>query len=190
MSTFSNIRIYEEDRMNLEVSIYGENVTVTNIQDDFTATSGSTHTQDSFDHVLSVSADGKAITANGNSWKRLELDEPFEVTPSTMLRFSFDVPHEAEMHIICLLNAWNIQKNGRNDCFATSGIDVSSSNSLYRVIHPQTEEGGSHVYEVHVGSHFTGTVQWLGFALDNDKAHTPSRAQGERYGLDENLDLV
>lgn len=177
-STYSNIRIYEEDRMNIEIQVFGENVTVPNIQDHFTSSSSSSYVQDSKDHVMSVSNDGKRVTALGNSWKRFKLDTPFEVTPATILKFLFEVPSEAEIHTICLLQGINAQ-DGRNDCFSTAGRDVSSSNSAAIRVNPLTPDGGSHEYDIHVGSYFSGPVTHLGFALDNDKSYSDTRTQGE-----------
>jgi len=174
-STYSNIRIYEEDRMDIKITVFGEAVSVPNIQDDFTA-SGGTNEQDSRDHVMSVSTDGTTVTAYGNSWKRFNLNTPFVVTPSTVLKFTFSMPVEEELSMICLSNEDNVQRNGRSDCFILGGNDFSSSSSWYTAVKPLTKEGETTDYEILIGNYFTGQVNYLGFAQDNDSS---TRARGE-----------
>lgn len=177
-STYTNIRIYEEDRMEIEIKVFGQNVTVPNVQESLK--SSSNQVQDSIDHVLSVSADGTKVTAHGNSWKRLKLDEAFDVTPSTMLKFHYEVPEEAEISMICLIKDTTVTNDGRADCFATSGKDTSTASSNYKKIQPYSSgDGAVNDYEILVGQYFTGPVHWLAFVQDNDKVYTPSRAEGE-----------
>lgn len=177
-STYSNIRLYEEDRMNISIDVFGETVTIPNIQDSFTATSGST-VQDSIDHVMSVSTDGSKVTAYGNSWKRFKLDTPIDVDPTTVLKFTFEVPHEAEGHGICLLGDTNNARDGRDDCYWTAGVDVTSSDTSFKKIDPKTPEGQTMEYTIWIGSYFTGPVHYLAFSVDNDKVYTETRAEGE-----------
>ena len=112
----------------------------------------------SIDHVMSVSTDGKSVTDLGNSWNLFKLDTPFEVTPSTVLKFSFNVPHEVEAHILCLLNS-NNNKDGRDDCFATPGLEITSSTDGWKKVDPWTTDGGSNANEIWVGSYFMGPVR-------------------------------
>jgi len=177
-TTFSNIRIYEENRMDVKIKVFEVNVTIPNYQESFTMASSSTYVQDSIDHVMSVSAGGESIAMYGNSFKRLKLNEPFEVTKDTMLKFKLDIPQEAELHVICLLKS-NNARDGRDDCFAASGIDVTSSSDSYQKIDPLTRTGGSREYTIWIGSYFTGPVTHIGFAQDNDKAYTSTRTEGE-----------
>ena len=175
-STFSNIRIYEEDRMDLKVKLFGENVTVPNVQDWLTA--GSRNNQDSIDHVLSVSTDGTTVSAFGNTWRRFKLDAPFEVTPSTMLKFSFSTVHEVEGHSVCLLG--DSRDVNKGHCYVTAGFDITKSTGPWRMLNPYSHDGESNDYEILIGQYFTGPVSYLGFTQDNDKVYTPSRADGER----------
>eukprot|EP00580_Thalassiosira_gravida_P018228 CAMPEP_0201660542 /NCGR_PEP_ID=MMETSP0494-20130426/3174_1 /ASSEMBLY_ACC=CAM_ASM_000839 /TAXON_ID=420259 /ORGANISM="Thalassiosira gravida, Strain GMp14c1" /LENGTH=1055 /DNA_ID=CAMNT_0048138461 /DNA_START=69 /DNA_END=3236 /DNA_ORIENTATION=+ len=174
-STFSDIRIYEEDRMDIKITVFGETVSVPNIQEDFTASSG-TSLQDSRDHVMSVSTDGTTVTAYGNSWKQFNLDTPFVVTPSTVLKLTFSMPVEEETGMLCLSHEKNVQRNGRKDCFIFGGNDVQSSSTWFTVMNPLTEEGETTDYEILIGNYFTGPVNFLGFAQDNDSS---TRARGE-----------
>lgn len=176
-STFSNFRIYEEDRMNISIEVFGQDVTVPNVQDSFTVGRA---VQDSSDHVVSVSADGKSLTSTGNSFKSFRLAEPFDVGPSTALRFSFSVAHEVEIHAVCLLDSagpgYNAQ-HGRKDCFTLAGTHAVSSSWFHELDH--LSSGESKEYEVWVGSYFTGPVLALGFAQDNDMEEEATRATGE-----------
>ena len=195
--------------MPIEMSIFGENVTVPNIQDSFTWSNSGTYVQDSIDHVMSVSADGNTITVLGNNFKRFKLPEPIEVKPSTM--FKFDLSVVLEMEVSCASNAWivsvllhtspsssrsrtvvqnqfvcllgdtNNAIDGRNDCYSVSGLDVTSSNTGSKMIQPQTKEGESSSYDLAVGTYFTGPVHYIAWGQDNDKKYTTSRADGERY---------
>jgi hypothetical protein len=178
--TLSSFRLYEEQRFPISIDVYGTELLVPNIQDSFTASSSDHTVQDSIDHVMSVSDDGSIVTAYGNSWKRFKLDAPFEVFPSSVLKFNFTLTHEAEIHTICLLGEHlNVQRDGRNnDCFTTGGIDATD-NSDFRKITPLTGEGSTQEYEIWIGSYFTGMVHHIAFLQDNDKKYTPSRAEGE-----------
>lgn len=177
-STYSNIRVYDEQRTPLKISVYNQDVNIPNIQTPFT-NSGSNSVQDSIDHVMSVSSDASTLTAYGNSWKRFKLDEPFTVTEATVLKFTFEATVEAESHIICLLDDSINANDGRDDCYALSGKEITGSSSAYKKVSPFTEDGHTTHYELLVGSYFTGDVLYLGFGQDNDKAFTATRAEGE-----------
>lgn len=179
--TFSSFRLYEDDRPPISIDLYGTETFITNIQDSHTSSGSDTYVQDSFDHVMSVSGDGKNITAHGNSFKRFKLDAPFEIFPSSVLKFTFSLIEGAEIQAICLLAPDEINmQDGRNDCFATAGPDSASSSSL-KQIRPLTDVGETREYEIYVGSYFTGQVGYIAFAQDNDKSYTTTRAEGEAY---------
>jgi len=74
-STWSNIRFYEQARDPVSVSLFGKNTNLTNVQQELH--SDPNDIQDSRDGILSVSADGKLITATGNTWKYFTFPEPF-----------------------------------------------------------------------------------------------------------------
>ena len=180
-STYSNIRVYDEQRTPLKISVYGQDVEIPNIQAPFTNSQKSnSYVQDSVDHVMSVSADATTLTAYGNSWKRFKLDEPFAVTEATVLKLTFEATVEAEAHIVCLLDDSINANDGRDDCYALSGKEIGKSGSAYKKVTPFTADGGTTHYELLVGSYFTGNVLYLGFGQDNDKAFTATRAEGER----------
>lgn len=147
-----------------------------------THSSSDSYVQDSYDHVQSVSADGKKISAYGNSYKRYKLDEHFEVTKSTMLKVTFEATHEAEAHFFCLLKDWHNMNDGRDDCYALGGVDITgSSGSSYKAVNPLTHNGEKNDYVINIGNYFQGPVYYLGFGQDNDMAHTLTKAEGERY---------
>ena len=169
-STYSQIKIYEREERPIMLEIYGDNVTVPNIQDRMTSSGSSSYVQDSLDHDMSVSLDGKTITAYGNSWRRWKLPDVVEVTKSTMMSFKANVVKEEENHMICLLRDTHNANDGRNDCFAIAGKQVTGNTGSYRDIKPHAkEEDGPTEYQILVGSHFTGAVHYIGIAQDNDK---------------------
>ena len=139
-STYSGIKIYEREEHPIKLELYGENVTVPNIQYSMTNSRTSTYVQDSIDHVQSVSADGRSITAYGNSWKRYKFDEVWEVKPSTMLRLTFTNTNEAEAHLVCLLRDTNNARDERDDCFGLSGAEITSDTSSYIKVTPRTSK--------------------------------------------------
>lgn len=178
MSTFSNLRLYEEDRTPLKFQLHNATVAVPNIQDSFTSSSGSA-VQDSLDHIQSVSPDGRKVTVYGNSWKRYKLDAPFDVGHATMARFTFEVPVEAEFFLFCLLRDTDNQHDGRNDCWAPGGKDVPGGGFSFPALSPLTRQGETNEYEINIGSYFQGPVYYLAFGQDNDAGHLETRAEGE-----------
>lgn len=52
--------------------------------------------------VVHRDPDDDTITLFGNAWKAYKLAEPYEVTKSSFLEFSFTATEEAEGHAICL----------------------------------------------------------------------------------------
>lgn len=174
-STWSNFRLYDQTLDDAILTIHGENVTLANVQDALSSNAGDN--QDSRDHIMSVSSDGRTIMASGNSWKYLTLPAPFTVGPSTMLKFDFTLDEDSEKHAICLLNSAHI-KDGRGDCFFTVGAhSINSSEGI--VVTPYTAEGMEQTYEIFVGAYFTGEVQYIGFLIDNDVLST--RTLGQRF---------
>jgi len=161
-STWSNIRFYEQERDPVSVSLFGQSISLANVQQELH--SSPNDRQDNRDVVLSVSADGKTITATGNTWKYLTFPEPFNVTKDTVLKFDFDLsPPQGESHFLCLTDNDYINDN-RKDCFATAGTQTSS---VWTKVQPYNQAGTT-AYEVLIGSYFTGPVRRLGFGIDND----------------------
>ena len=169
-STFSDIKIYERDQRPINMEIFGNEVLIPNVQ--LTMTNGrNTDVQDTLEHLQDVSADGKSIYIEGNSWKRYKLPEPFTFSKSTVLKFNVTVEQEAEALCIGLLkdNDHGNMNDGRNDVFCVSGTEVTSSNNGYRVIKPKVQEGdGMKSIEIVVGTFFTGEVAYVGLAQDMD----------------------
>jgi len=168
-STWSNFRLYSEPAMPIKLTVFGENVTVGNVQEPITYDKVG-DVQDSRDHVMSVSSDGKTITATSNSWKRMTLPEPLQVIHPTSLKFDFTLSEESELHAICLLKS-EYTNDGRNDCFLTAGIQEDWNGQGVK-ISPYTVEGETKSYDIHVGGYFTGEVKYLGIILDNDLGFT------------------
>eukprot|EP00571_Detonula_confervacea_P009087 CAMPEP_0172316950 /NCGR_PEP_ID=MMETSP1058-20130122/30102_1 /TAXON_ID=83371 /ORGANISM="Detonula confervacea, Strain CCMP 353" /LENGTH=1231 /DNA_ID=CAMNT_0013031391 /DNA_START=247 /DNA_END=3942 /DNA_ORIENTATION=- len=168
-STWSNFRLYNVENEPIRLSVFGENMTVANIQEPLENAVGDL--QDSRDHVMSVSSDGRTITATSNSWKMMALPETIMVTPATVLKFDFTLYEESELHAICLLDE-NFIMDGRNDCFFTAGLQDHSTTQGEKIT-PYTLEGEMRSYDINVGSYFTGEVKYLGIIMDNDLSFTP-----------------
>ena len=165
-STWSNFRLYDQTREDVEISVYGTGVAIANTQGVLNYEKGKD--DDSRDHIMSVSADGRTVTASGNSWKSMALPESFVVGKSTVLKFTFTLFEEEEMHAICLLDGIFV-RDSRNNCFYTAGTQ-SIDSRMGQKIDPYTVEGQERTYEILAGSYFTGEVKYLGFILDNDIA--------------------
>ena len=182
-STWSNLRLYDSELHDIKVTISGESVTIPNIQ--HALSNNANDDQDSRDHVMSVSAPaaevGSTLLASGNTWKYLTLPQPFVATPATVLKFTFELFEESELHGICLLDEVHVQ-DSRNDCFYTAGVQAHSS-AMGQLLMPATVVGQEHTYEVLAGAYFTGEVKYLGFILDNDLGFTAGdveRTYGQR----------
>jgi len=171
-STFSDIKLYERDQRPINMEIFDNEVSIPNVQLPMTNSgSNSYYVQDTLEHLQDVSADGKSIYIEGNSWKRYKLPEPFTVSKSTVLKFNVTVEQEAEVLCVGLLkdNDHGNMNDGRNDVFCVSGTEVTSSNDAFRVIKPKVQEGdGMKSIEIVVGTFFTGQVAYLGLAQDMD----------------------
>ena len=179
-STYSNFRLYDEPRMPIHVTLFGnQDVIVPNVQGHLENKNG--EAQDSRDHIMSVSADGRTIMVTSNSWKMLTLPSTVSVTPATVLKFDFALYEESELHGICLLKVGYIQ-DGRNDCYFTAGIQQQAGSQGISIM-PYTLENESRTYEINVGSYFQGNVEHIGLILDNDLGFTAGdteRTLGQR----------
>lgn len=175
-STWSNFRLYEENRMDAVVTVFGANVTLPNVQYAL-ANLHAGDTQDSRDHLMSISADGNEITASGNSWKYLTFPAPFEVAKTTVLKFDFTLEEESEIHYICLLNQVYLH-DGRTDCFSTAGTSTHSTSAGKKLEY--TAQGQTKSYEIMLGHYFTGEVQHLGLVIENNVGSNDfERIQGQ-----------
>ena len=170
-STFSDIKLYERDQRPISMEIFDNEVSIPNVQLTMTNSGSNSNVQDTLEHLQDVSADGKSIYIEGNSWKRYKLPEPFTVSKSTVLKFNVTVEQEAEVLCVGLLkdNDHGNMNDGRNDVFCVSGTEVTSSNNAFSVIKPKVQEGdGMKSIEIVVGTFFTGEVAYLGVAQDMD----------------------
>ena len=163
--------------MDAVVTLFGANVTLPNVQYAL-ANQHAGDTQDSRDHLMSISADGNEITASGNSWKYLTFPAPFEVAKTTVLKFDFTLEEESEIHYICLLNQVYLY-DGRTDCFSTAGTSTHSTSAGQKLEY--TAQGQTKSYEIMLGHYFTGEVQHLGLVIENNVGSNDfERIQGQR----------
>jgi len=169
-SSWSNFRIYEEDLMDLEVSIFDEHVNIPNVQFPLS----NSFKQDSRDHILSI--DSTSVTAIGNNWKFMKLNYSITVTPATMLKFKFALTEMSEFHFICLLAPGIDHINdGRDDCYLLAG-QQSDKDKQFKDVRPteRLQNGDITEFNINIGSYFSGDVASIGFGLDNDDAATDS----------------
>uniref|UniRef100_A0A7S4K7J0 Uncharacterized protein n=1 Tax=Odontella aurita TaxID=265563 RepID=A0A7S4K7J0_9STRA len=114
---------------------------------------------------LTVSADGLAVTLEGNTHRALELPESIELTRATQIDFDFTLEDMEEVQAICLDKDRNM--DGKN-CFIASG----HQNINWKKLSPQTAVGETRHYKIPVGMYFTGTgYKYLIFMQDNDSSN-------------------
>ena len=109
---------------------------------------------------------GEAATLTGNNWKRFNLS--YTVTADTMLEFTVNGSDCGEISGIALDNDTN-PTSGRR-AFIFGGSDVNANYSTWsRKLTPVYVSGsGDRTYQVPVGTHFTGVVNYLGLIADDD----------------------
>ena len=199
-TTFSNIELYENvastlrsgvsTPLSLEVTIFGQAVTVPNVQRSI-ANSDPTDSRDTTDNILSLLDDGATVGAHGdNFWKSFDLSESFEVTSTTgkyrchvrltnlthdshprqpaVLKFDFSysgqIPAQASL---CLLGG-DFVGDGRTDCFTAIGSSEETGGHI-KPLYPVTPEdvaSGAKALSFSVGEFFSGPVRKLGFIVE------------------------
>merc|ERR1711971_384287 len=58
--------------------------------------------EDTKDYWMHVSEDQTAVQINGNQWKALPLNHPYNVTANTLLEFDVVVDQSVDFHAVCL----------------------------------------------------------------------------------------
>ena len=113
--------------------------------------------QDSFG-TATIEDGGATLHLMGNRWKAFEF--PYTVTTSTVLEFDFSSSHEGEIHGIGFDTDRNLSSESFFQVYGTQPWGIGTFNNY----------SGTAVkkYVIPVGEHFTGTFQYLFFAMDDD----------------------
>lgn len=113
-------------------------------------------TQDSAGNA-SVNTNGNALTLTNNTWKYIDYD--YEVTANTVIEFSFRSTSEGEIHGVGFEND--------NELTATRIFKVYGTQN-YGVTNYDNYSNGNQTYTIPVGDSYTGAMDRLVFANDND----------------------
>ena len=150
--TYSNIRIYEP----------GDSIAFSAA--DFVSYGSSQDGANSLPTAVGLGAGGKTVLLSGNAWKAAPLS--YQVTASTILEVTVAASDVGEFIGISLDNDLNPTNSMR--AFIIGGSDYKSA-SWCVAIAPQLGSGDPSVtYQIPVGTHFTGTVNHIGFIGDDD----------------------
>lgn len=115
-----------------------------------------------FSGTTSISPTGYSATFTGNNWKRFPLN--YDVTPDTMLEFTVNALDQGEI-ISVGLDEDNIMSNDKR-IFQAGGSQDWVNGWLAG---PRYLSGSADVpYYVPVGQYYTGEMQWLVLAADDD----------------------
>lgn len=124
----------------------------------------------SFAHLI-ISGGNRNAAISGNVWKGFPLS--YSVTQSTMLEFTINASYSGEILAIALDDDGDPLNNQRS--FAFGGEDVSGDTGWYWAMTPKYLDGtGDVVYEIPVGTYFTGAVTTLGLIGDDDNSGATS----------------
>ena len=149
-STYSNIQIYEAERPDLKIMVYGKDGSIVggDTQDQF-------HTWDSRLSIMDVSANGADARLQGNMARALPFPKPVTVTKATQLSFSVKIEEGAQFHCIAL-DEDNTYNDKRLFCpRKTTNVDAYFPSS-------QTQVGdGYQDFIVDIGLDYTGIMNYL-----------------------------
>jgi len=152
-SIFSSLRLYEStpppptsDHLSFQ-------------QQDFVSYGGSNQDRNG---SVSLLNHGQTVTLTGNTWKAVAL--PTTVTPNTVMKFNFSSANQGEIHGIGL--AKNTSLNG-NTIFQLYGSQKWGQRSY----HNYNGDGSVQTYRIPVGQIYTGSFNYLVFAMDHDIAN-------------------
>ncbi|MDF3128522.1 DNRLRE domain-containing protein [Kiritimatiellaeota bacterium B1221] len=119
-----------------------------------------------FNGACDIDASGTSASLAGNAWKRFALG--YTVTADTILEFTVNGTDTGEICGIALDNETD-PTNGRR-AFRFAGTDVSANYDSWswEISPAYTSGSGDRTFQIPVGSHFTGEVNYLGLFADDD----------------------
>ena len=146
-----NIIVDPQPDQELKITVNGSVTTLTGI---------SSYGNQDISGVASIKNNDTVIEITGNGWKKMPLN--YTLTKDTILEFDFAAPQEGEIHAIGFDadNTWN----GDDRLFQLHG--TQTPNDMNRTFHDYN--GGTKNYLIPVGEHFTGNMNFLTFANDDD----------------------
>ena len=110
----------------------------------------------------SVSPDGSSITLAGNNWKRFPIN--YTVTADTMLEFTVESSDTGE-----IIGVGLDENNDLSDAVRIFQVGGSQNWTGGQPISPSYTAGeGAVTYVIPVGSYYTGAMNWLVLAADDD----------------------
>jgi hypothetical protein len=101
---------------------------------------------------------GLTLHLNGNRWKAIEF--PYTVTENTVLEFDFSSSNQGEVHGIGLDTDLALSESNFFQVYGTQPYGVQNFLDY--------SGSGTKRYTINVGDYFTGSFQYLLFAIDDD----------------------
>ncbi len=103
---------------------------------------------------------GATLHLTGNRWKKIAL--PYQITPDTVLEFSFKSTRQGEIHGIGF-DTDDIQDPARTfQLYGTQGFGLGAFRNY------ASSAPGWKSYQIPVGQYYTGAMNYLTFLMDND----------------------
>jgi len=109
--------------------------------------------------TLSLSDGGKTVTLTGNTWKEFAYN--YEVTPYTVVEFTFRSSRQGEIHGIGLGSGKSIHQDKIFQLYGSQSWGLQDF-SLY------SGDGTEQAYLIPVGQYYQGNMQKLIFTMDHD----------------------
>ncbi|MGB3239459.1 MAG: DUF4038 domain-containing protein [Geitlerinemataceae cyanobacterium] len=157
-SLFRNIKLYEAEVNLAEVALtLGDTVETAGV------TSYGNQDRESF---VSFSQDRSQIGIEGNGWKKLALENGYNITENTILEFDFQSNSKGETHGIGFDTDNNISGSNVNR-FQLFGTQRSGLQNFSNYDPSQ----GWQSYQIQVGDFFTGEFNYLTLINDHDVAN-------------------
>ncbi|MCP4421773.1 MAG: multicopper oxidase domain-containing protein [Chloroflexi bacterium] len=111
--------------------------------------------------IATIENDGTTLRIVGNGWRKVAV--PYNVTASTVLEFDFSSSAEGEIHAIGLDDDDAISASRTFELYGTQLWGDQTYNTY-------TNGDGTVHYSIPVGTHFTGSMLYITFAMDDDAA--------------------
>ena len=119
-SSISDLRLISLENDKLAIEIDDAMEYITNHQVSYKK-DGQGSIQDETDYWMSLSEDHSAVQMNGNQWKALPLNAPYNITHSTVLELDIVVGQSVDFHAVCL--DWDVSASGDECVVVQSPID-------------------------------------------------------------------
>lgn len=168
-SSVSGLKLVSMVNEYLEIEIDGTMEYLQNEQQSFMAANSA---QDTGDYWMHLSEDHKAVQINGNQWKALPLNAPYDITANTILEFDIVVGQSVDFHAICLDADLTMADN--KNCVVVQNPNEAANN--FHHITTKLVTGEPKRIVIPFGSYMNlkegevDTVNYLAFIQDNDQS--------------------